>query len=408
MPNSAPKQLEILSLASTGKGCGFIEDSGLKTPYFVAYTCPKDIIEIKNEKKTKKYVEAEIKEIIKQSNFRSKETCKHFTVCGGCNLLHISYKKQIEEKEKILLQILDRNKIEHSKIKIIDAKQKNNYRYKSKIFSSSDNTHSYLGFKKERTNDVVKINECRIVHEKITDFIKKFNDAKLEKSKEFEVKAIVDFDTEKLSIKINEKLSENIEKWIKENCDYFNEDIDFSYNIGNTKLSYNNKSFIQSNLKQNFFLVRTILENIDSKNGFAFDLYGGIGNFAISISKKARQIFCVEHNTHSFYMMLKNISQNNIKNIQCHNESVEDFLKKIAVRPECIILDPPRTGCGQEVIEKVKKISPNQIIYVSCDPITLKDELKLLISDYKIKKIFLVDMFPHTEHIETVSILEKK
>lgn len=401
------KEIEIISIASTGSGCGFIEEKSFKTPYFIPFSAPGDVISIKNEKKHKKYVEAKIDKIVKPSKNRIEVKCPYFKKCGGCNLLHINYEAQLDEKKQILEHVLKRNNIEHPDINVIGCKDNKNYRYKSKIFVTSTDDRSYCGFKIKKTNDVIEVNSCEVVHKKIANFIKKYNEANLCRARDFQIIATVDYDTEKLSIKAQCKKTE-IMDWIKNNCDYLNDDNEMSYKTNEFKIKYNNGSFIQSNLKQNQVLFSLIEEQIDKNYNVVFDLYGGNGNIAIPLSKKVKELFCVEHSAQALVMMMKNCEENKITNVECRDQDVLEFLDKNAILPDCIILDPPRIGCDEKVIEHIIKLNPEKIIYVSCNPIALKNDLKPLLNTYQISKLNIIDMFAHTEHMEVVCVLKKK
>ncbi|MFA6088839.1 MAG: hypothetical protein WC755_03165 [Candidatus Woesearchaeota archaeon] len=404
------KQLEILSIASSGKGTGVVKEiqdgKELSVPYFVPCTVPGDIIEIKNEKKSKKYVEAEVDKVIIKSKYRVDGLCPNFTICGGCNILNVDYGEQRRQKLNIVAQILKRNNITHPPIKLIGCEKYFNYRYKAKVFVAVKDGVLFCGFMKRQSKEVIKVSECKIVHEKIVDFMKKFNDKKISGKYEETISVVVDFVTNNIATFCDTKNKDTIQ-FLKDNSSFFNQEINFSYLSNEIPFNYNEKTFIQSNLLQNSKLVDAVISNVD-KREVLFDLYSGIGNFAILLSKDSKKILSVEGDLNSFSMQLANCVKNKITNVRCVHDEVFHFLKHTDAKPSTIILDPPRTGCDEKIIEKIVKLSPKKIIYVSCDPVSLKDNLKLLLKEYKILKMYVVDMFPNTEHIETVSVLERK
>lgn len=208
----------------------------------------------------------------------------------------------------------------------------------------------------------------------------------------------------------------DVVRFIKNHVDFFNKDIEFEYEIDikpnhpEDKLifKYNNKTFIQANLEQNKSLIKIIIENVkENKRANVLDLYGGNGNIALSISNKVNKVTTVEGNQIATDLAKKNCEINDIQNVECFQDDVFNFLKRTQSSPDTIILDPPRTGCEDKVIDLILEILPRNIIYVACDQVALKDNLKSLLKEYEIRKIYFIDMFPHTEHIESVTVLER-
>lgn len=395
-------KVKITSIASSGKGVGFVEKDGIKIPYFVAFTAPGDTVDVKNEKKVKRYVEADVDKLFVSSKLRNKKVCHQFGFCGGCNLLHVDYETQVREKTKILTHILDRNKITHPEIEVVKCKDPFNYRYRTKLFFTHQKGRMICGFKKRKSNIVVALRDCQIVHKRIEEFIAKFNSSRLKAKCEFEAFVVVDFESGKLSIATKGVVEKSISKYLEENADFFNEPVDFTYQVGAFTLHYDNKTFIQSNLEQNEELARIVQENVTGKT--VFDLYAGIGNFGIPVSKSVETVYCVEHARGSLKSLEKNIASNSASNVKPVNQDVNAFLLETENSADTIILDPPRTGCEAALIKNSKA---ERIIYVSCNPLTLKDDLKTICLKYQIEKIYLVDMFPHTEHIESVTVLSR-
>lgn len=397
------KQLRILSLASTGRGCGFVENGGIKVPYFVGFSVPGDLVTVKNERKTKRYVEAELDLIVEASPQRNGNLCSQFTVCGGCNLLHVDYELQVSEKARILEHMLDRKQISHPEIEVVKCARPFNYRYKAKLFFSYADGQLACGFKKRRSNEVVLLRDCRIVHGRIETFVKGFNAARLSARDEFSATLVVDFATEELSIRTQGRVSEETRAFLEKSCEHLNEPVEFSYEVSGSRIRYDNGTFLQSNLAQNERLVEVVLRDVP-ENGIVFDLYGGIGNFAIPLSKKSTRVYCVEKDKATVRMMKRNCEANGA-DVECVNADVGDFLQRTRAAPDTIVLDPPRGGCD---VSQLRRLGAKNVVYVSCNPLTLKEDLKELKPAYEVEKVTLVDMFPQTEHIECVVLLGKR
>lgn len=408
------KKIEIQSIASNGKGTGFFLENGFKKPYFISFTCPGDIVKVRVIKKKKKYADAEVFEYIKKSNKRSKIKCKHYTVCGGCNLLHIKYKYQLEYKKEILKHIFNRNNINVSEIEIFPSEPNINYRYKSKVFF----TKNKCGFKKRKSNSIVKISECYIVHKKIINAIRKINNSKSIIAKNsFVAFFIVNEKDDTLALYA--KKSPRLLNVLQNNTAEFvspAENILFEYEYfiqKKYKLFYSPLSFLQSNLNLNKLMVKNIYlhlfeKNITLKNKKKrlLDLYCGNGNISLPLTKLFKEVTFVDSSEDSIKMLNLNLKENKINNAVVKNDYVHNFLNQNKDSFDAIILDPPRIGCGKEVIENVARKKPALIVYVSCNPLISIKEIKLLIKNsYRIDKIQMYDMFPHTNHIEFVAFL---
>ena len=140
------------------------------------------------------------------------------------------------------------------------------------------------------------------------------------------------------------------------------------------------------------------------------DLYTGIGTIALSISKNSKKIIGVDIVEDSIKIAKENSKNNNIKNVSFIHGDVKNVLDEIIIKygkPSIIILDPPRNGVEKIIIDKLLKILPEKLIYISCNIMTQYRDIKLIKDFYEIRKIQPIDMFPQTHHIENIVLLEK-
>ena len=138
------------------------------------------------------------------------------------------------------------------------------------------------------------------------------------------------------------------------------------------------------------------------------DLYCGVGTLGLSVANKFKNIYGIEIVENAIIDAKHNAKINNISNTHYYAGSTDDILENLNVKFDTIILDPPRSGLNKKTIEQVLKIRPKVIAYVSCDPMTLARDLKILSDKYKITKVNALEMFPNTFHVESLVILEKK
>jgi 23S rRNA (uracil1939-C5)-methyltransferase len=168
-------------------------------------------------------------------------------------------------------------------------------------------------------------------------------------------------------------------------------------------------TFLQVNTSQAEKAYQFIRDNISDNSETIIDAYCGIGTIALMIADKAEKIIGIEENSQSIKDARKNAFNNNIKNTRFVSNKVEfvDFSEYPEIA--CFIVDPPRKGLDQQVVIKLKEMLPKKIIYMSCNPATLARDLKELLSNnqYIIKKIIAFDFFPHTTHVESVTVLER-
>ena len=184
--------------------------------------------------------------------------------------------------------------------------------------------------------------------------------------------------------------------------------------IGKYKFRISANSFFQTNTLQAEKLYQTAMDFAElAGNEIVYDLYSGAGTIAIFISEKAKHVFAFESVESSIEDAKVNAQLNGISNVQFFNADLyKSFLKIVEknkiLNPDVIIIDPPRSGMHENTVNDVVKLSPQKIVYVSCNPATQVRDIKLMVdAGYKLVKIRPVDMFPHTYHIENVALLNK-
>ncbi|MBS3137907.1 23S rRNA (uracil(1939)-C(5))-methyltransferase RlmD [Candidatus Woesearchaeota archaeon] len=420
-------RVEILGLAATGKGVAAMKKGEFTAPVFVEYSCPGDVINARIIKKEKKYYEAEIANFVQQSQQRVIAKCKHYQICGACNLLHINYAAQISEKVKILRFLLEKKEIGFSTIKtIIDDKQYN-YKDKARFYLRIDNGKSLCGFMKRKSNEIVKVEECLIVNKKIlaliqllniTAFDKQINDAVEISAAEdmIEHKLVLHFSLESGSYLLtnafehffdeNKELIKGVNIQVKKKTKRIG-DYSCKYKYNNITYSFLPETFSQGNFQTNQKLVSVVSE-LCGKGKELLELYAGFGNFTLQLAKHFERITAVEGEYKSVHFGLENIELNKIKNVKFVNKDVETFLESKFGQSNCILLDPPRDGCSSFVLDKISKHT-ERIVYVSCNPTALaRDLLHLNKNNFFVSEIYLVDMFAQTNHFEIVVKMEKK
>lgn len=389
-------------------GRGISRSSG--KVYFIENALKDEDVSITLLKEKKKYCEAKLKEISNISKDRTEAKCKYYNVCGGCQIMHIKEEKQEEFKkekvEEILKKFLKYNK------DVNDIVFSKNFNYRNKVvLHIKDNK---LGFYKNKTNELIEIDKCLLLNPVINDlisYLKNYIELKdIEKitikvgNKTNEVMLIIDG-----SIAYYKKLLEIVDVLIINEKVMTTKDYITSY-IGNKKYIIKKNSFFQVNYDistRMYNKVKDVIVKEKSKN--VLDLYCGTGTIGIYISDVVSKITGIEVVSDAIEAANTNKKINNVENIEFILGKVEDKLDFISNNNiDTVIVDPPRSGLHKKVIPILEKISPKTIIYVSCDPITMARDIKLLSNNYELVEVTPYDMFPNTYHVECVCVLKLK
>ena len=343
---------------------------------------------------------------IKKSPLRIEEECPYSNICGGCNLNHICFndenKFKLNKVKDIIRKYAD---IDPNLVKGIVYHDRNNYRNKITLHGKDND----LGLYKEYTNEIIPISSCLLANPKINEIIKVLNNTPKEIS---EVIIKTSNDNSKVMVSITGTI-DNIDV-LKELCDvliinneYISNNKVIETNIGNKKYIEGIDSFFQINNTLTKELYDEVLLNVKDKNyNKCLDLYCGTGTIGIYISDQVKEVIGVDYNQSNINDAEENKKLNNISNISFICDKVEnkiDTFKDI----DLVIVDPPRAGLDPKTKDYLKQINAREIIYVSCDPVTLARDIEDL-DTYKINYIKVFNMFPRTYHCESITVLERK
>ena len=340
----------------------------------------------------KNYANASINKIIKKSNYREDIPCKYYEVCGGCNFLHTSFSHEKEIKIKYLEKLFNR-KINYLEVKDI-------YNYRNKVVLHVNN--GILGLYNDKTHSICEIDSCMLLNSKINLKIADIKKYDLLNINEIMIRCIND----EIMISIQSDKDDIDIKNIECDSLYINNNHIKGKNylideINNFKFSIYPNSFYQINKEGMNLIYDEALNSLD-KCDKLLDLYCGTGTIGIWLNKKVNNITGVEINKSSIKNAIINKELNNIKNIEfiCSDAS------KIKGDYDTIIVDPPRSGLSKDVINYLNNSNAKRIIYISCNPNTLKRDIDLL--KYRINNLNYTNMFPRTKHIECICVLERE
>ncbi len=461
------ERVTITDVAAEGKAIAKVDDLVI----FVPYVVPGDVVDLRLRRKKKRYAEGEAIKFHEYSSVRTEPFCEHFGTCGGCKWQMLPYNEQLKYKQQQVYDNLKRiGKVDFPAISPILGSEKTTF-YRNKLEFTFSNKRwltqqeieqdvvydqmNALGFHIPGAFDkVLDINTCWLqsdlsnrIRNGVRTFALEHNypffDLKdhegmlrnliVRTSSTGEVMVIlscqVKTDEEKqlfeqmlqflsdtfpeitsLQYVINNKVNEiitDLEIKTFKGTPYFYEEMEgLKFKIGPI-------SFYQTNSNQAYELYKET-RNLAQLTGeeLVYDLYTGTGTIANFVARSAKKVIGIEYIPEAIEDAKENSRINNISNTQFYAGDMKDILTQEFVtehgHPDVIITDPPRAGMHTDVINVILQAAPTRIVYVSCNPTTQARDVELLSDKYKVTAVQPVDMFPHTQHVENVILLEKK
>ena len=375
---------------------------------FIPDALPGEIVDIEITESKSKYNVGKVKNYIQKSDMRIKPVCPYYHVCGGCDLMHISYDEEVKYKENKIKNIMQRYAGLTNVSKIVRCQTELGYR--NKVTFKVDKK---LGIYKKDSHDITYIDNCMLISEQMNSYIEIINNMDLTGVYEVVIREsdnadMIIFkcdDDVKLDV---DDLEANVVRYYDRKYKTLKGNNYIIDKIGDLSYKISPSSFFQVNSHQVKRLYDLVLENLELKNtDKVLDLYCGTGTIGLYVSRYCSDVFGIEINEDAIKDANYNKKLNDIDNI-FFTVGDSKIIKDISYKANKIIVDPPRAGLDKKVIDEILNINPETLVYVSCDPITLARDLNILKNNYTVEKIIPVDMFPRTYHVETVCKLRRK
>lgn len=393
----------------TNQGMGVVKHD--RFPFFVENLLVDELAEIEILDQKSKFGIGKVKQIIEPSPDRIPPVCPHFEECGGCQLMMLSDANQNHFKEEQFRRLF------HQKVSLNPSPLTRHYRNKM-TFKVSQHPFS-IGLYQTKTHDVVPINYCYLQSDlmnQILNFVQaKFKDEEFDelilRESEASNGVMVIFkgktiSTEKLKL-LTDRFKNIKSVYVNDNLVYGDETL--IEQIGSIRYHVSSDSFFQVNTGQCEYLYNKIVEIGDfTGKETVLDLYCGVGSIGLFISKNVKRVIGVEINALAIEDANKNKLLNNINNVDFVAEDASQFLHDFNETIDVVIVDPPRKGLTQSGIEDIISTHAKKIIYVSCNPVTLKRDLELLSTHYVLETICPFDMFPQTSHVEALVLMTRE
>lgn len=456
------ENLVIESIAAEGK-CIAHADDGMVV--FVEYAVPGDVVDVQLTRKKSNFADGKIIRIVKPSEHRLEPFCEHFGICGGCRWQLIPYQMQLDAKRQ---QVEDQfRRIGHLKFDEVSPTVGSEHTtlYRNKLEFSASNKRwilpdedaeniplderQGLGFHVGKFFDkVLDIKKCYLQKEPsnaIRLFVREyaishgipfydlrenegvFRNMFVRTTDDGQVMLIMcfakDFDGREAMLDeiaeafpeitslyyvINNKLNDSI---ADQECILYKGDEAIYETMEGLRFRIGPKSFYQTNNAQALRLYSIAREFAGLSGGeVVYDLYTGTGTIAQFVSAGAKKVIGIEYVPEAIEDAKLNARVNGISNCEFFAGDMKDILTEEFIeqhgKPDVMIVDPPRAGMHPDVVKTILGASPRKIVYVSCNPASQSRDLEALCTRYRIEKVQPVDMFPHTQHVENVVLLQ--
>lgn len=391
----------INKLDNFGRGITYIDDKIT----FVKNTLPDEEITVDVIKDYPKFKEGIATSIENPNKNRIVPKCKYYETCGGCNIMHMNIDYQEEFKLNKVSEILKKYANVNNEVKLIKCDKDLFYRNKITLKVID----GLIGYFNEESHSLVNIDCCLIANNTINDFLKlnliKINNGEIVIRSNYQNNLLISiYSEDKVEID-KDNIPNNVVGIVLNRNKIYGDDFIYDM-IGNMRYKISFDSFFQVNNYVASCIFDILRNNLSGIN--LLDLYCGVGTLGLAVADNFKNIYGIEKIKNAILNAKDNASLNGIKNTHFYVGNTSDEILKLNVNFDTIIVDPPRSGLNNKTIEEIIRINPKTLCYVSCDPMTLARDLKILNDKYKVIKINALDMFPNTYHVETVCILERK
>lgn len=450
VPVQKNQKLEVLFEDLTHEGLGVAKVEGY--PLFVENALPGEHAEIKVVKLKKGYGFAKLIRTIKGSQSRIDPPCPLFTQCGGCQIQHMTYESQLQFKQKQVQEVLAR--IGHlDKVKVLSVLGMEDpwrYRNKAQVPIGEESGGLVAGFYQKRSHEIINMETCLIqstdndeIVQGVKNIAQKYGIRAYDEKKHKgtlrhimtrfgrhtkDVMVVLITKNESLPNKTNiiKEIAEKFPqvKSIIQNINAKRTNVIFGDHtkvlygdeylydfIGDIKFAISARSFYQVNPEQTKVLYNKALEYAAlTGKETVIDAYCGIGTISLFLAQKAKKVYGVEIVPEAIEDANRNKNLNNVTNVEFEVGEAENVIPdwyKRGIKADVLVVDPPRKGCDESLLETIIEMKPKRVVYVSCNPATLARDLRILEQGgYKTLEVQPVDMFPHTTHVEAVARIE--
>jgi 23S rRNA (uracil1939-C5)-methyltransferase len=428
VPTGKKQRLTIERLSSDGRGIAFLEGR----TWFVSGALAGEQVEARVLNAHGKIVEARCERVLAASPLRRPAPCPHFGTCGGCSVQHLPYDQQLALKQRLLTEQLSRVAgVEPQEWAAPLSGPELGYRRRARLAVRWDHKtrHLAVGFRAAASQDIVDITQCQVlvpalqpVIERLPALLRGFSKPQALGHVELyagtalalllrHTAPLADNDLAALQAFCTEL---QLQLWLQGEGDpapmQTGQTLGFALAPWGLELAYRPGDFVQVNAAVNDAMIAQALEWLAPEPGErVLDLFCGLGNFALPLAQRSREVIAVEGVAPMVQRAADNATSNNLHNTGFFQADLSQPLGSAEWAGEgfsAVLLDPPRDGAF-EVVRTIRALGAQRLVYVSCNPATLaRDTVELLRQGYRLKRAGILDMFPQTAHVEAMALFE--
>jgi len=389
-----PVELEIEELAAGGDGVGHAPDGRV---VFVPFTAPGDRVRVRITARRSNYAHGVVEALLKPGSQRVDPVCAVFGSCGGCAWQHVSYAAQLEAKQKIACAALRRigglALPDDASLSITPSKSPYRYRTRSRVMVSAGK----VGYRRRRSHALAATRCCPVLVDELEARLSDLADDPPETEGEWELVAGRSADIDEPVARAEPLPAAGGSRlWLP---------------VGEDRIGVSPGVFVQSNAGLLDALSRAVT-NAAGTGRRAFDLFSGAGFFTLGLARNFDEVVAVESNPVAAGDLEANLREAQIDNVRVLASSVEAVLDDpefARLSPDRVVVDPPRSGLGEAVAERIAEFGAERIVYLSCDPATLARDLSVFDHrGYRLMAAECFDLFPQTPHVEMLAVMGRE
>ncbi len=425
-----PEILNIQALSHEGRGIAKHEGKTI----FISGALPGEEVKYQLDTKHRRYDEAFCTEVVTASEQRSKPHCDYYGQCGGCDLQHLDHTHQITTKETLVIDQLARlGKFQPTTVEAPINSPSWEYRRSCRlgINQLTRDGSAIVGFRRKGSSKLLNIKHCPVLEKPLDNILSELPEI-LETAETFKEITHAEISMGEhegaLTLRIKKRPSEALCERLNQLANkhnfklYFDHghkveayegeaQLDYPIPSTGTEISFKPGDFIQVNAQVNNQMIERAIQWLQlNKNDRVLDLFCGIGNFTLPIASQVDSIIGIEGVEEMVDRANLNAKQNLLSNCEFHKANLTNDLRAMPWYKKGfnkILLDPPRTG-ALEIIKQLKQHSPEMVLYVSCNPAALaRDGAELIEQGFQATRFCVMDMFPHTSHVESLILFER-
>ena len=383
---------------------------------FVPFGLPGERIRVRLMEEKRNFARGELVEVLEESPQRIIPRCRHFGVCGGCHYQNLPYENQLLAKTEILCDQLVRiGKIENPPVqKMVACPNPWNYRNHVQFHLTKDGRLGYIGAGTTSAQGIIPISECHLPEASINslwpqlEFEPEMNIERVSfrAGKDDDLMLMLESDSpEPPELEIEAGIS--IAHVYEDNAIVIAGNDHIVIRVWDRDFRDSAVSFFQVNTVMAEKMVHHLLSCLPvSPTTTLLDVHCGVGLFSAFLAPKCKTVIGIESSPSACEDFAANLDE--FENVELYEGSAEEVIPYLEVKPDVVLVDPPRTGLEKRVVDGLLKLNPPVIAYISCDPSTLaRDAARLINGGYRLKDVTPFDLFPQTYHIESISLFER-